>query len=55
MRHLLSVILLLGAQSIYAQSILKDKDEKDLSVLPNEAAVSGVNFRHTIQFKSPNN
>lgn len=49
MRHLLSVILLLGAQSIYAQSILKDKDEKDLSVLLNEVVVTGTGTQHYLK------
>lgn len=33
MRYLLPAILLLGTQIASAQSILKDKDDKELSVL----------------------
>ena len=36
MRYLLPAILLLGTQIASAQSILKDKDDKELSVLLNE-------------------
>ena len=42
MRYLLLAILLLGTQIASAQSILKDKDDKELSVLLNEVVITGT-------------
>lgn len=42
MRYLLPAILLLGTQIASAQSILKDKDDKELSVLLNEVVITGT-------------
>lgn len=49
MKYLLPAILLLGAQTICAQSILNDKDEKELSVLLNEVVVTGTGTEHYLK------
>lgn len=49
MKYLLPAILLVSAQTICAQSILKDKDEKELSVLLNEVVVTGTGTEHYLK------
>lgn len=49
MRYLLPAILLLGTQIASAQSILKDKDDKELSVLLNEVVITGTGTEHYLK------
>lgn len=49
MKYLLPTILLLGTQAISAQSILKDKDDKELSVLLNEVVITGTGTEHYLK------
>lgn len=49
MKYLLPAILLVSAQTVCAQSILKDKDEKELSVLLNEVVVTGTGTEHYLK------
>ncbi|WP_455674091.1 TonB-dependent receptor plug domain-containing protein [Phocaeicola sp.] len=49
MKYVLPTILLLGAQAVSAQSILKDKDDKELSVLLNEVVVTGTGTEHYLK------
>lgn len=49
MKYLLPTILLLGTQTICAQSILNGKDEKELSVLLNEVVVTGTGTEHYLK------
>ena len=49
MRYLLPAILLLGTQIASAQSILQDKDDKELSVLLNEVVITGTGTEHYLQ------
>ncbi len=49
MRYLLPAILLLGTQIASAQSILKNKDEKELSVLLNEVVITGTGTEHYLK------
>lgn len=49
MKYLLPAILILGAQTICAQSILNGKDEKELSVLLNEVVVTGTGTEHYLK------
>lgn len=49
MKYLLPAILLLGTQTICAQSILNGKDEKELSVLLNEVVVTGTGTEHYLK------
>ena len=49
MRYLLPAILLLGTQIASAQSILKDKDDKELSVLMNEVVITGTGTEHYLK------
>ena len=48
MRYLLPVILPLGTTNLQAQSILKDKDDKELSVL-NEVVITGTGTEHYLK------
>ena len=47
--YLLPAILLLGTQIASAQSILKDKDDKELSVLLNEVVITGTGTEHYLK------
>ena len=49
MRYLLPAILLLGTQIASAQSILKDKDDKESSVLLNEVVITGTGTEHYLK------
>ena len=49
MRYLLPVILLCGIQSVYAQSIIQNKDEKELSVMLNEVVITGTGTEHYLK------
>ena len=49
MKYLLPAILLLGTQIASAQSILKDKDDKELSVLLNEVVITGTGTEHYLK------
>lgn len=49
MKYLLLLSLLISMQAVYAQSILKEKDEKGLSVLLNEVVVTGTGTEHYLK------
>lgn len=49
MRYLLPAILLLGTQIASAQSILKDTDNKELSILLNEVVITGTGTEHYLK------
>lgn len=48
-KSLLPAILLLGTQTVCAQSILNGKNEKELSVLLNEVVVTGTGTEHYLK------
>lgn len=49
MKYWLSVVLWIGVQTLYAQSILKNKDGKELSVFLHEVVVTGTGTEHYLK------
>lgn len=49
MKYLFAVFLIVSVQAVVAQSILKDKDDKDLSVILREVVVTGTGTEHYLK------